>query len=179
MIYHIASAQQCLDLNTLKVRAFAAIWHIDGEKRVVDAWRFADSQDAAIRWVQTEVPSLGYQSEMRQDADEVYQQVRQEQASKDWGIRFTLPKSSALRLAVSSQKRGWHVLRSAASYPCIAAAAAVGFLGVSVRHVRICEEATDLDQFMDAVVRADRMELLAGVVVYPQLCDWLLAMRSL
>lgn len=154
MTHHFASCMDCLDLDLLRYRAFAVIWHMRDGQPEVDAYRFADSLAEANRLVRADVPAIHYESESTETGQRIYDGIRRTRDEVDWKRAYALPVRLLWVAPWKVIQPGRYIARDDATYPCRAYAVERGRWRLSVLHVRICESAEQVFDFTRQVSAA-------------------------
>jgi hypothetical protein len=155
-----ACAPEYLDIYTLSYRWFGAVWTLDTQGgRLVRGYWFGDGVEEVLG----QAKHAGWQSiaegGTEGDIRQIYEAVRRKQQVSDWNKRSCLPLRSSLSKPWRTVKSGWYAFRSRDQFPLyVASLQKKGWL-VYVEHADVCENETELRNFIEKVNKEHRIQL--------------------
>ncbi|QGQ94661.1 hypothetical protein EHS13_07045 [Paenibacillus psychroresistens] len=142
----------------MKYSWFGAVWRTEGSSQLVDGFWFGDQKNKILKqvnkagfnnWKETATNSIEIQN--------IYNSIRKSQKEQDW------KKVSLLSLKTAYTWRnttsGWYLIRSNPNYPFYISAIKKNSCFIWLMHTDICENAADIQKFMEKVNEKHQIQL--------------------
>lgn len=152
------SLPSCLDICTLRYRWFGVVWSENSQGLTVKGFWFGDSPEDVKRQAVRAGCEPWADCQKEETVSTIYSYIRREQNAADWQRCSCLPLGRGFTHPWNEVQKGWYVIRSQSRYPAYVAAVKRGRVRVRILHSRLCENASDASEFVNAVSKEQGVE---------------------
>ena len=149
-------APHYLDSITLTFRWFGAVWRYEANLKMVEGFWFSNHKEDIIQHVKAKWGSWREVTDPI-EIKSVYESIREKQKQLDWKKRSLLSLKSVFSWRETTS--GWYLIRSNNNYPFYISVVKKNRFFAWLMHADICENAADVDHFIENVNRAHNIKL--------------------
>jgi hypothetical protein len=151
-----ACAPQYLDPFSLTYRWFGAVWRYEANLKMVEGYWFSTQKEDLIRHVKEKLENWKEVADPI-EIKNIYDNIRKKQQQLDWNKRSLLSLKSVF--SWRETKSGWYIIRSNNNYPFYISVVKKNRFFAWLMHADLCENATDLNHFIENVNREHNIKL--------------------